>query len=790
MLAITVAVGPLAGDAHASSQTYTVLGTSDPAPASCSGTVCPSLRDAVLAANANPGLKIQLGSATYTLSLGSLNPNESMTITGNGPGSTTIAQTDGHDRVITEGFGSSVTIEGVTISGGEVAGAPGSAGTSGGPGGSESGGGILNGGALTLRDDLVTGNAAAGGGGGAGSSQVGGEGGAGFGSAIASGDSTDPSTLTLIDTTVTGNFASGGAGGTSSSYYGGNGGDAGPAIFGDGHAAIVIDDSTVSGNRATGGPGGGGGGSPTFGGDGGGANGGVYATGPSLTIANSTIADNIATGGAGGDATSTGQGGSGGSAFGAGVAYAAAPPSTLTLTGSTVASNAATGGAGGDVPGGEGGEGGEGDGGGLNLDGQAATILNTTITADTATAGAGGTGSTPGATYEGVGGGIYTAASVTLASDTLAANGVAGGTGTQGGNLYTSATTPPTVADTIIAAGTDSNSAATANCAGTLTDDGHNLEDTTPSQCGFSGARADHVGGAPALGELASNGGPTQTLALGPASPALGTGGGCSDPTQPGNPPLAVDQRGQPRAAGACDIGAFQGQRPANTSLPAISNTPQPGQTLSCSQGAWTGDGALSFAYQWLRDGAQLAAATTAAHLVQAVDAGHQLACRVTATGTYGSASATSAVVTVSAVGGGAPVVGGAAETNKTWREGNALAKISRKRKPPLGTRFSFTLNEQASVSLSFTQKVTGRKVGAKCVAKSRKNAKHKACKRTVTVGTLSFTGHSGTNKVVFRGRISRTKKLKPGRYTLVITATNPAGARSAPKSLSFTIVK
>jgi hypothetical protein len=36
----------------------------------------------------------------------------------------------------------------------------------------------------------------------------------------------------------------------------------------------------------------------------------------------------------------------------------------------------------------------------------------------------------------------------------------------------------------------------------------------------------------------------------------------------------------------------------------------------------------------------------------------------------------------------------------------------------------------------------------------------------------------------------SRTKKLKPGHYKLVITATNAAGQRSAPRTLSFTIVK
>ncbi|HEV7460052.1 MAG TPA: hypothetical protein VGN78_05925 [Solirubrobacteraceae bacterium] len=41
-----------------------------------------------------------------------------------------------------------------------------------------------------------------------------------------------------------------------------------------------------------------------------------------------------------------------------------------------------------------------------------------------------------------------------------------------------------------------------------------------------------------------------------------------------------------------------------------------------------------------------------------------------------------------------------------------------------------------------------------------------------------------------FQGRITRRKKLKPGRYTLVITATNSAGQRSLPRSLTFTIAK
>jgi hypothetical protein len=37
---------------------------------------------------------------------------------------------------------------------------------------------------------------------------------------------------------------------------------------------------------------------------------------------------------------------------------------------------------------------------------------------------------------------------------------------------------------------------------------------------------------------------------------------------------------------------------------------------------------------------------------------------------------------------------------------------------------------------------------------------------------------------------ISRSKKLRSGSYTLVITATSAAGLTSAPARLSFTIVK
>ena len=139
-----------------------------------------------------------------------------------------------------------------------------------------------------------------------------------------------------------------------------------------------------------------------------------------------------------------------------------------------------------------------------------------------------------------------------------------------------------------------------------------------------------------------------------------------------------------------------------------------------------------------------------------------------------------------------APVLSGLSETAKSWREGNALAqssKKSKKQKLPLGTTFSFALNELASVTFEFTESASGRKVGKTCLAQTEKNRKKRRCTRTVVAGMLTLPAHEGTNKVHFDGRISKHKKLKPGRYTLLVTAT-ASDEHSTPGTLHFTIVR
>jgi alpha-tubulin suppressor-like RCC1 family protein len=134
------------------------------------------------------------------------------------------------------------------------------------------------------------------------------------------------------------------------------------------------------------------------------------------------------------------------------------------------------------------------------------------------------------------------------------------------------------------------------------------------------------------------------------------------------------------------------------------------------------------------------------------------------------------------------PTVRNARQSATRWREGNQLGHTSREA-TPTRTTFSFSLSEQATVRFSFVEIPTERQVSSSCLAGAHGNITRKSC-RTAAAKKLSFAGHPGTNHVVFSGRISRTSKLRPGRYKLVISATNSTGQSSTPVSLIFTITK
>jgi hypothetical protein len=217
------------------------------------------------------------------------------------------------------------------------------------------------------------------------------------------------------------------------------------------------------------------------------------------------------------------------------------------------------------------------------------------------------------------------------------------------------------------------------------------------------------------------------------------------------------------------------------------------GQPLSFSVSpldAWSALGATSWSFG---DGAS-ASGTSVAHTYAAAGSYSVTLTSVDALANTTNASATVVIApaptSIAPSVGIVPSVANVAQSHRRWRAGSRLASFARRRRVPLGTTFSFTLNERANVSFAFTQRLAGHRVRGKCVAATNENRRKPACKRTVTEGTLSFAGHTGTNRVSFQGNISRSRKLGPGNYTLLITASSSAGQRSQTRSLSFTIVK
>jgi hypothetical protein len=459
-------------------------------------------------------------------------------------------------------------------------------GHAGSPGHNALGGGLYAaGGSLTLVTSTLANNQAVGGtggDGGAGGTNLGdgGNGGAGAngGSARGGGVVATGANLTLTSSTLTMNTAQGGPGGKGGGGHfgilaGGKGGagGAGGMAQGAGFSAsassavpgpvlITATGTTLSGNACLGGAGGAGG-APAFGqhtgipapgagGAGGTAQGGgLYSDSATLVLTASTIGRNLALGGAGGaggagtsksQAGTGGPGGLGGNGQGAGLYMTGS--SFLngllgTLTNCTISTNGAQGGPGGKGgngrTGGAGGTGGAADGGGFDAQPAASGALglqDCTVAANAAVGSVGGAGGSsggmPGQGQLGTGGGAETSNLNLVALNTIIA-----------GNA---AFVGPDVDGPFFVANHDLVGNASSS----------NLTPANPDANGNQvGSAAQPIN--PLLGALADNGGPTETMALLPGSPAINAG------LAPGAP--ATDQRGVKRDAFP-DIGAYEFQ--------------------------------------------------------------------------------------------------------------------------------------------------------------------------------------------------------------------------------------
>ena len=438
-------------------------------------------------------------------------------------------------------------------------------------------------------------------------------------------------------------------------------------------------------------------------------------TGSILTLANVAVTGNTGTPGI--DATTPGgqglPGGSGGGIFtGLGA--------TLNVVNSTISGNSAGAGGDGNLSDSQtGGAGGQGGSGGGVVNSGTLVITNSTISGNGA--GAGGSGGlgfpSCGPGVAGTGEGLDDVGGASLTNVTVAGNSAHGN---GDGIDDTGTTAQPVETGSVIAA----NGAQ--NCAGPLIKDGgSNVTFPVQPFSNCPGTAAD-----PTLGSLQNNGGPTATRALLPGSAAIDLvpAAGC----------VATDQRGVARPQGpACDAGAFEWAPPVIGAASAaatgqttaalkatIRNPDLQGAQVAVGYGTTTTYGSMT-AHQDLGTSAAAVSVTVPLSGLKPGTAYHAQVLVTNADGLSRSSDLT-AVTASSTVRPPVPTVTGFHESAARWIEGSALARVSAKRRhPPVGTTFTFRLNESATYVLAFTHTVTGRKVKGHCVAQTRGNRRN-----------------------------------------------------------------
>jgi len=140
-----------------------------------------------------------------------------------------------------------------------------------------------------------------------------------------------------------------------------------------------------------------------------------------------------------------------------------------------------------------------------------------------------------------------------------------------------------------------------------------------------------------------------------------------------------------------------------------------------------------------------------------------------------------------------APGVSGFGLTNNPFVVGGGstptFGSAAKAKKHKKGTTFRYTLSEAATVQFTVSQRASGRRRGRRCVAPTRSLRRARTCTRIIARGTLTRISRQGRNSVGFSGRIG-SRRLSPGRYQATLLATDAAGNRSRPMTISFTIVR
>lgn len=103
-------------------------------------------------------------------------------------------------------------------------------------------------------------------------------------------------------------------------------------------------------------------------------------------------------------------------------------------------------------------------------------------------------------------------------------------------------------------------------------------------------------------------------------------------------------------------VGNSYGSAPVNAVAPVVSGTAAVGQTLSTTNGTWTGAPAPTFTYQWQRSAVNISGATSSTYVLVAADYANTIRCVVKATNSIAPSGVTANSNSTASVAGAAPV--------------------------------------------------------------------------------------------------------------------------------------
>lgn len=248
------------------------------------------------------------------------------------------------------------------------------------------------------------------------------------------------------------------------------------------------------------------------------------------------------------------------------------------------------------------------------------------------------------------------------------------------------------------------------------------------------------------------------------------------------------------------DVGAFEYQRQAPKAVATVSSAAVPvGQSVTFdASGSQDADAGDTLTYAWAFDDGATVAGPTVQHAF--ATAGPHSG---TLTVSDSSGAQGTAIATVTAfrpppppppvTDRTAPVLtkpGLSLTRFRAARSGAGVTVVKAKpKRTAVGAKLSFSLSEDATVTLTVQRRATGRREGGVCKAPTRAKRRSKPCARYVSVkGSVSFQAKAGKVIVRFSGRIGG-RALKAGRYRLAAVPRDAADNTGSAKRVSFTIV-